>query len=254
MKRRLLWFLSGFLVLILVAIPGIALAASYYISITVTNQSAGSDYDCLPIIKSINNTKLVELGYIDNSGNDTRVTYAGTDLKHMVANDKVAFVAPDVNKGITYNYNYTMGNEPIGFFSIIPGYNGYITVPDNAPMEMGDNFDIELKGWVDTSAGSDKNLIHKASAFKLYISSEGAIRATVNPGGTETSVTAAEVPSGEHRVKVATDDTTLRIYVDGVMKDSDTLAAGVVDNGNSWVLIENNVMPYMDYFKISTEG
>jgi len=184
MKRRLLRALPviSLVMVIFFAQAGIALAVSYYLSIKVSSATETSDYAPLAFVIDMNNESLAELGYITETGLDTRVTYASSELKHMVASDKLAFVSPEVKGGVDYDYRYTMGNEALDSFSIIPGYNGYVTVADAADLELGDSFEVEIKGWVDTASGTDKNLIFKDGAFKIYISTTGSITADVNAG------------------------------------------------------------------------
>jgi len=171
MKRRLLKALPiiSLAMMIFFAQAGIALAVNYYLSIKVSSAEGTPDYASLPFAVDINNQKLAELGYISESGLDTRVTYGGSELKHMVASDKLAFVASEVKGGIDYDYSYTMGNVALDAFSIIPGHNGYVSIPDSADLELGSGFSVEQKGYVDTSSGSDKNLVYKQGAFQSYV-------------------------------------------------------------------------------------
>lgn len=253
MKHRLLRILSitSLVMMLLFITAGIALAVDYYLYVKVSSESGTSDYAPLALVPDLNNQSLADLGYISDSGRDTRVTYAGDELPHMVAEDKLAFVAPEVEGGIDYDFRYTMGNDPLSSFAIVPGYDGYVTVADDASLELGDSFEIELKGWIDTASGSDKNLIYKLDAFKVYISAAEAITADINNG--TVTVTATGVSSGIHTIKVTADGINLKIYIDTIEKGSASLGAtSVTDNANSWTLMQNNVMPYMEYIKIWT--
>ena len=182
---RILRIISLVAIMFLVQ-SGVALAVDYYLSIKVSSAEGTSDHAPLAIVSDVGNKKLAELGYISDTGLDTRVTYAGSELKHMVAEDKLAFVAPEVKGGIDYSYNYTMGNEALDSFSIIPGYDGYVTVADDAALELGNNFEIEQKGYVDTSSGSDKNLVYKQDAFRSYVSGDEEITTEIPLGTTTT--------------------------------------------------------------------
>jgi hypothetical protein len=69
------------------------------------------------------------------------------------------------------------------------------------------------------------------------------------------SVTATGVTSAEHTVRVVADGTNLKIYIDGVEKDSVALAgASVPNNASNWTFIKNYSMPYMEYLKIWVGG
>lgn len=69
------------------------------------------------------------------------------------------------------------------------------------------------------------------------------------------SVTATGITSGNHTVKTTADATDLKIYVDGVEKNSVALAgASVPDNANNWIVGQSNVMPYINYYKHTVSG
>ena len=228
----------------LIAVP--VLAHSYTASISVT-ESSSNDYTQLPIIATINNQYLIDNGYITSTGLDTKVLKGGSELPHMLTGDKTLFCS-NINASEQTNFNYTLGNSALDAFPVIVGYSGYITVSDHADLELGDSFEIELRGYVDTSAGSDKNLIFKNAAFKLYISAAGSIKAEITGG---TSVTATSISSGVHTIEVTANETDLKIYVDTVEKDSSALGGvGVPDNTNNWTIMQNNCILYMEYFKI----
>lgn len=63
------------------------------------------------------------------------------------------------------------------------------------------------------------------------------------------------VTSATHIIKVVANSTTLKLYLDGVEKDSENLnGASVTNNANNYILDQTNVMPYMDYFKMTIGG
>lgn len=66
---------------------------------------------------------------------------------------------------------------------------------------------------------------------------------------------ATGIETGEHKIEVIADGTDLSIEVDDVEEDSVALnGASVPDNGNTWYFLENQVMPYMEYHKITVSG
>jgi hypothetical protein len=48
--------------------------------------------------------------------------------------------------------------------------------------------------------------------------------------------------------------TSLNIYVDGVLADTEVITVSVPDNANQWVFCQNNVMPYVEYYKHTVAG
>jgi len=165
--------LAGMLIMV-IASP--VLAAVYYASVQV-QESDGDSYTRLPIMVSLDNEYLADNNYILATGLDTRViTGSSVELPHLVVDDRLLFVS-NINANNTYNFKYTTGNTPLTDMPVIVGYDGYITVSDDADLEPGDDFEIEFDGYVDTSAGSDKNLVYKEDAFVCFVSDTEEISA-----------------------------------------------------------------------------
>jgi len=232
-------------------IPSVVLAYTYTTSITAI-ESDGNSYTQLPVIATVNNQYLADNGYISSTGLDTKVLRGATELPHMLANDKTLFCSA-MSANEQSNFNYTFGNTALESFPIIVGHGGYVTVSDDGSIELSNTFAIELKGYVDTSSGSDKNLIYKQDAFRVYVNASYSVRAAILGTGDSESlaVTATPVSSGVHIVKVTADATNFKIFIDGNEKGTIALGANSVpDNGNPWKIMQNNVMPYMEYLKI----
>jgi hypothetical protein len=69
------------------------------------------------------------------------------------------------------------------------------------------------------------------------------------------SSVATALTSGEHVLKVTADGTNLKTYWDDVEKDSDALGGvSVVNNANNWTFCANNIMPYVEYIKVTVGG
>ena len=85
--KKLLRLIPILLVAMLLIAPPV-LAQSYTCNIAVTSDSA---YTQLPITTAVNNQYLADNGYISASGLDTRVLLTGSELPHMLANDKTLF-------------------------------------------------------------------------------------------------------------------------------------------------------------------
>jgi len=67
-------------------------AYTYYATVQV-QETGGNSYSYLPIITDIDNDHLADNGYMSLTGLDTRVLAGSTELKHLVADDKVLFRA-----------------------------------------------------------------------------------------------------------------------------------------------------------------
>ena len=138
--------------ILVVATP--VLAAIYYANLQV-QESDGNSYNRLPIMVSLDNEYLADNNYILATGLDTRViTGSSVPLPWLVVDDRLLFVST-INAHNTYNFKYTTGNIPPdpADMPIIVGYDGYITIPSDTSddMQLGDDFEIEFDGYVDTS-------------------------------------------------------------------------------------------------------
>lgn len=161
--------LLAFIALVLLVQPVFA-AYSYFANIQV-QETGGNNYSYLPIIANIDNDYLADNGYISLTGLDTRVLSGGTELKHMLADGKVLFVAPSVGANSTGNYKYTLNNTSnLSSFPIVTGYSGgYLTISNAAALELGNNFIIEQKGYVNT--GYDASISYQGAGAIAYAAS-----------------------------------------------------------------------------------
>lgn len=235
-------------------LAGPVLAYIYSAPIQVTNSSNTTAYPMLPITRSVNNYFMSINGFMETDALDTRVqTLAGAAQPHMVADNRLLFAVP-IPASSSTNLQYTAGNSDLSAFKIIPGYGGSVTIPHAPSIELGDNFKIEFQGYVNTAAGTNKNLVFKDQAFRVWVSGEKQISASVYESGgwTTCNVTATDVLSNVHFVEVTGDVTNLKLYIDGTLKSTDNLTAGGVPvvPGSSWVLMQNNSSPYAEFFKI----
>ncbi len=233
--------------LLALLLSGTVLAASYSANITVT-ESSGSNYTLLPVLVLMDNSDLVDAGFVSSTGLDTRVFEGGVALPHVLVDDRTLFVA-NIDANTQHLFEYTTGNTALSSFPVIVGHDGYATITDHTSLELGSTFDMEVKGLIDTTAGADKDIWLKTSACRWYVSAAGSIKFEITGG---TSVTATGVSSGVHTIQVVADGTNLKIFVDTIEKDSSVLGGvGVPDNANNITILQNDVMPYMEYLKVT---
>jgi len=169
MKKRLL---SAILLTVLVVslTSGVVLGYLYKAPISITENSSTS-YDMLPIVTPMNNSWLASNGFMSSSANDTRVqTLGGFNKPHMVADNKTLTAIP-VPASSQTNLYFVTGESEASAMDIITGHDGYITIADDADLELGNEFEIEFENtWVDTDAGTGGRLLSKTGAIKTYIS------------------------------------------------------------------------------------
>jgi len=180
MKRLLRSSLLAVIALVLLISP--VLAQSYYALLQI-QETGGTAYPQLALIHDVNNEYLADNGYMEADALDTRViTGASVELPHMVVEDKLLFVS-NIGASSTTNLRYTFGNTDLASLAIIEGNDGFSTVDDHASLELADDFTIELEGYIDTSSGSDKNLVYKEESFTTYISGATDVTSAIMVGG-----------------------------------------------------------------------
>ncbi len=195
MIKRLFGIFSLLLVGLLLFV-GICYADTYnnYVQITVFNNGT-SVYSVIPILISINNTQLANLGYINTTGTDTDLQEGSTDKYFLVASSKLGFDGGSYGSGQKKYFYYRLDNTPEQTsFPVIVGYGGNYTVADNPSIELGNNFTISQKGYIDTAVGSNKNLVYKQNAFRTYISAGGNITSEIT-GVVQTTPTSTNDPN-----------------------------------------------------------
>jgi len=213
------------------------LAAAYSAPLTIT-ETNGTAYDMLPVITDAPVQWMVDNDYMDADGLDTLAETAGGVTKpHMVVDDKV-LTATAIPADSQTNLVFSTENTPLSSTDIITGYDGYITMDDDATLELGSDFEIEQSGYIDTDAGADKNLVYKDSAFRTYI--DGATNITSKIEAWEETETL--VPDG------AGSQTNLRLF-----GGATNWQACVTNDGDAeYVYIIWNDAPNPDYDLYST--
>ncbi len=167
MKKLLLIFLAVALG-ILPLVPVFA-AYSFYIPVTVT-ETGGSDKVGIGILLDLSNDNLVSLGYLFPNGLDTEVQVGGLGTGYSVGDSRLGIGISTLSAYQEGILRYYTGYSPIkSSFDIVPGFEGYITVADDPLLELGDNFSIEIEdAYIDTSGGSDRNLVGKEGSYTLF--------------------------------------------------------------------------------------
>ena len=147
MRKVLIGSILGMLIIILFGIP---VLGAYYANLQVV-EANGNPYTQLALQKAVDVQRLVDNGYISPTGLDTKVvTGAGTPLPHMLVDDRLLFVT-DITASSTSNLLFTTGNTPLDSFPVIVGDGGYVTTADNDDLELGNDFEIEYEGYMDTA-------------------------------------------------------------------------------------------------------
>lgn len=200
-----------FFIAILIS-SGIALAsditsALFYGTIRATN--SGTLAENVSANVSISTLDLIASGILNSSvSNAAIVNTSGSDTAFMPGygtNPWIVFyssISANSSKDTTMYTNASGGK--IRYF---PDDSG-MTSADATPWFGGaDNFTLEQSGYIDTTSGSDKNLIRKDGAIETYVSptTSGVIKSDLYQTSTSTTSTQNDTNSG---VYLDSDDST----------------------------------------------
>ena len=235
-----------FLSLVLVAVAALLIAvpvlAACYVYVVV--ESTGADYTQLALNMTLDVDGLIDGGYVNANGTDTRMTDSSyTVLPHMLAEDKVLWVS-DLSGNTITHFIFWTDQEAMENFPVITGHGGYVTVPDNTDLEPGGIFAFVIVGYVDTSMGSDKNIIRKDDAVVFNVTDEEELTFAITGGN---SLVASGVSSDYMTIMILSDGYELWMEIDEVEQDR-VEASSIPDTANNWTLFENDVMPYISYY------
>jgi hypothetical protein len=131
----------------------------------------------------INTQALIDGKYVTSDLLNTAFqTQGGSDVPYMpgVGTNPWVFWIDSIGANESKPYLlYTGGPDMQTAFSYFPAAGGMTTNDNDVSLELGNNFTIEQKGWVDTTAAADKNLVYKNGAIKTYANGAGTITTTI---------------------------------------------------------------------------
>lgn len=230
--------------------------AEYYGIIRIVNNSTAATN----ITSNITNIKvqtLIDSGYITaaNATNLALRNSAGTDIPFQPGYDTNTWMmwVDSISENGIDDYTFYASGITGGSIRYFPLPTGNMTVLDDPSMEPGSDWEIEIKGWINTAGGTNQNILAKGGAVKIYVASAGNITFnTIFGGGATASV--GGVSSGEHTVKVAGDGVNIYLYLDDALEDTVAYPFAIADIANDWISFDNGVMPYVEYQKITVSG
>jgi len=163
--------------------------ALYRADVTVTNSSYTATRVSLPF--TLNTQALIDGYYLDSDFSNVALqTASGTGIPFMPALNGSSIwmmYVEQITQNSSQNYILYTGGPDMGSTLYYFPDDGGMTTADSATLELSDDFEIELSGIFDTSAGADKNLVYKEGAFSLYVSAEGVITAEIYGSSEETA-------------------------------------------------------------------
>lgn len=137
---------------------------------------------------------------------------------------------------------YTLSLMPIDSVTYYPLFIGGsgITTPDNASIEPGDTYHVQVIGKLSfTNTGTTFCIVCKGSVFQLYPSASGTITlAVTGSGGTTLSLSGLTIPgSGSQTIDVSSNGTFLFLSATGFGTGTATTsgtARTITNNASDW--------------------
>jgi len=167
----------AFVIVLILSIPLVTSADTWqnYFSFSVTNNSS-SDMTGIPVLTGINGQALIDLLYLNASGNNSVMKEISTDRDYGSSTSNISILIPALAAYQTKVFKFYTGYVPAGTMGIIPGNNGYVTTADSAALEWGSSANITVSGYFDPA--STGNIILKTDAYKIVGSGAGNVVAT----------------------------------------------------------------------------
>jgi len=169
MNKRIV---KGFILAVigLLVLGGPVAAYMFSAPFTITEDS-GNSYDMIGVSSNYtNHTWMAANGIHNSTANDTRVETLGGSEKHWMVADNKTLCATALLANSQLNLVFTTHNSEADAMDIITGPGGYLTTADAANMELGDNFTLTYRGYVNTDTGVLEDLINKDGAFRTFAS------------------------------------------------------------------------------------
>jgi len=216
----------------------------------IRSANSGSEATDIWQTFSLSTEDMISVGMLNGTATDAAMKLSGgDDVAFMPSlNSTYPWVVeiPSIGASSQVDLYLYSGNVTGGELRYFPDGDG-MTVTDSDTLEIGDNFTIEQKGWIDTDNGSDKNLVYKPEAFRTYISgtsnitSELCFALTLDPDG-EGSASERTVVGGATGWQVSSDDSDATYTsVPGVSSCDDLYTAenqtavGDIDSVTLWI-------------------
>lgn len=174
--RRFAKALSFALAMSLV-VATVAMAAYEFQFPTMAQDTSGNARTYYPVLLGYNGQAFVDSGKIAATGLDTNMQVGTTDVEYTITTTQVAAVVPSLPASGMVTVDFYTGYTPNQTnLSVLVGDNGRFETADNAAVELGQNFEIEFDGYVDTSK-VHYPLVYKPGAILVDISAAGTITA-----------------------------------------------------------------------------
>lgn len=179
-RKSARWYMPILLpvfIILALAIPVLA-AYNYVIPIQVTNNSTTA-YTNLPLLVPIYNDQLVTEDFMLATGLDVEVQESSS-VPYSVVDDKLGIFTTGLAASQSKSFHDYLGFTPNATsYPLITGVGGYITIPDDATLELGDDFSVEFDGFLQVPSSGYSAPVYKQGAFGISVDSSGDLTAGV---------------------------------------------------------------------------
>jgi hypothetical protein len=182
MKRLALVFILLALMVVSPALASTITGAKFTGIVTVSNNGTATASNSVVSV-NISSANLIAGGYMNSSANNTVLrSSSGTDVPFMPGYGADWYFWHSSLSGLAQvnDILYTADSSG-GALRYFPSAAGMTTADNNTSLELGSNFTIEQKGYIDTTAGASKYLYNKPGALTVAVSdtTSGNITATI---------------------------------------------------------------------------
>lgn len=237
-------------VVLTVALP--VLSYVYYAEFLIS-ETCGNSYNMVGAQVTVNNTYLAEHSYINSDGRDTRVLSSGTEIRHMVVNNKTMFATP-LNAYESINLTYATGEDPEDY-SIILGGSGNLTITDNTTLEiLGHDYNIEICGWFETDEDDGAYIFCKDPTngsghyLRRGIGVSNLLVYRIHANSIHVTCT-----NGYHKINLFRDSGNVTVNIDDVYAGSTAYTSNFTDDAYNWKFM-GLPTPYVDNITMDIDG
>lgn len=188
-------------------LASVCLAAWEFMFPATITDSTSTSRVMYPIMLGYGGQGFVDAGLIKSTGLDTNMEVDGSDIKYMLSTTNCTAVIPTFPAGGTVEADLYTGYTPEqSGFPIIVGDGGYMSITDNASLEMSDNFSLKIDGYfvVDFTNYTNRNVWYKEGAITIAFDASGNLTATIPTAPTveATNTSTMNVQSQNHIVSL----------------------------------------------------
>lgn len=201
-KYRGIIIIAALFILILPAVASASDISNALWSATLRVTNSGEETSNVATVFSANTAAMIENGFLNSDADDVVIRYGADDVPFMPGYDDnpwPVFVESENGEESNFDYDFYSGNATGGKIRYFPSASG-MSVSDNANLELGSDGSVEVKAYIDTTAGASKDI------FSHSDGTSGGIKCLISPSLSENI--AARIYLAEDNLSNSSSDTT----------------------------------------------